>query len=197
MGICGNEKRIRFDVLPSPEVSGAEVSVMFMEGTTGGFIARIYDWLNSKKVLGVYKNTELGWEVEYTKGSVRSIIKHRAKIGKIALLGAVPELIRDGIYLETVPDSGKKQLSHMFAAKAVIDRILYAVCFVVREDHNGRRYYDHSLTKTETLARIDGQALRIADGKSERLPPIIVIGPDANPIGKVRTADILKKHLMA
>jgi len=109
----------------------------------------------------------------------------------------VPDLIRDGIFLETIPEPGTKQVSHIFAAKATIDGVQYAVCFVVREDRNGRRYYDHSLTKTETLDRIDGQALKNAGGESEWLPPIIVIGPDANPIGKVRTADILKKHLTA
>jgi hypothetical protein len=192
-----NEKRVRFDALLSPEVSSAEVDVIFRESATEGFIHKIYNWLNSKDVLGIHKNAETGWDIEYNKGSIRSIIKHRAKGGKAALMEEVPTLIKSGIHLEAIPDPNKKQVSHMFAAKATIDETPYAICFVVREDRNGRRYYDHSLTKTETLDRIDGQAPKIADGGSEGLPPIIVIGPDANPTGKIRTASILKRHLNA
>jgi len=194
-----NEKRAKFDALPSPEVNSDEVRSIPTESK--GYVSRVVDWLKSKGVLGQYKNDETGWDkIAVNRSSVKSVTHHRAKAGKIALLEAAPDLIKNGIFLETNPKNDNGLISHIFAGKATIDGVSYAVSYVVREDINGRRYYDHSLTKIEALDRIDDQApTHITDKKREGLQPKEKISPvswpTAQPAGEESTVNILKKHL--
>jgi len=71
---------------------------------------------------------------------------------------------------------------------------LPAISYVVREDANGRRYYDHSLTKIEALDRIDDQALVPADAPQKRVTAQTT-RPERKPAGEESTVNILKKHL--
>jgi hypothetical protein len=199
LNIDKNEKRARFDALPSPEVSSDEVRNIPVTGR--GYVGRIVEWLKPKGVLGQYKNDETGWDnIAVNRSSVKSVTHHRAGVGKIALLEATPYLIKNGIFLETNPKNDNGLISHIFAGKATIDGVSYAVSYVVREDINGRRYYDHSLTKIEALDRIDDQApTHITDKKREGLQPKEKISPvswpTAQPAGEESTVNILKKHL--
>ena len=194
MNIDNNEKRAKFDALPSPEVNSDEVRNIPVTG--GGYVGRIVEWLQSKGVIGQYKNDETGWDnIVVSRTSVKSVAHHGAGVGKIALLEAAPYLIKNGVYLETNPKNDQRLTSHIFAGKATIDGTQYAVSFVIREDQNGRRYYDHSLTKIEALDRIDDQAPRaFTGGKNEGLR-LQTTRPDAKPVGEETTVNILKKHL--
>ncbi|GBU22196.1 hypothetical protein R80B4_02102 [Fibrobacteres bacterium R8-0-B4] len=187
-----NEKRIRFDALTPVEVSSDEV-----RGIERGdnFALRVIEWLKSKGILGKkYTNDDTGWnDVEINNMSVRNVIQHHAKDGKVALLEAAPELIQDGIFLETNRKNDRGLLSHIFAAKARVDGTLYAVGIVVHEDRNGRRYYDHSLTTIEALDRIDDQTPTKPDGKGQGLPR--TTGSESYPTGKEPIINILKRHL--
>jgi len=193
LSIDKNEKRAKFDALTSPKVSSAEVRNIPTTG--GGYVARLVEWLKPKSVFGSYKNNDTGWDNIVVSGSsVRSVQNHKAGAGKLALLEAVPNLIKNGIFLETVQKNERGLTSHIFAAKATIDNIPYAISYVVREDMNGRRYYDHSLTKIEVLDRIDGQAPHnFTDESATGFPHII--GPSTIPAGEEHTTKILKKHL--
>jgi hypothetical protein len=94
--------------------------------------------------LGDYRNADKGWDISFNNGSVRNTAGHAAGEGKIALLAHVPDLIKNGIYLETTTkDDGT--VSHIFAAKANIDGKPHIVGFVVREVEGGKRYYDHTI----------------------------------------------------
>jgi len=149
-----NEKRAKFDALSSPEVSSEEVRHIPTIG--GGYAGRLVDWLQSKGVIGSYKNDYTGMDnIAVNRSSVKDVKNHKAGAGKLALLEIVPDLIRDGIFLETIPKNDHKLVSHIFAAKATIDGVSYAISYVIREDQNGRRYYDHSLAKIEALDHID------------------------------------------
>ena len=193
MNIDNNEKRARFNALPSPEVNSDEVRNIPVTG--GGYVGRIVEWLKSKGVLGQYKNDETGWDnIAVNRSSVRNVTHHDAGLGKIALLEASPDLIKNGVFLETNPKNQHGLTSHIFAGKAAIDGITYAVSYVVREDANGRRYYDHSLTKIEALDRIDDQALVPADAPQKRVTAQTT-RPEREPTGEKTTVNILKKHL--
>ena len=218
MNIDNNEKRAKFDALPSPEVNSDEVRNI--PATGGGYVGRIVEWLKPKGVLGhKYTNDDTGWDnITISRSSVKSVTHHDAGPGKVSLLEAVPILIKNGIYLETNPKNDEGLISHIFAGKATIDNIPYAVSYIVREDHNGRRYYDHSLIKIEALDRIDDQApLALTSRKNEGLR-LQTTRPDAKstseitdenvqqlrahnspaggrPIGEETTVNILKKHL--
>jgi len=194
LSINKNEKRTRFDALPSPEVSSAEVRSI--PATGGGYASRLADWLQSKGVIGSYINEDIRMDnIVFNKSSIKSVKNHNAGIGKLALLEVVPNLIKNGIFLETNPKNDEGLVSHIFAAKTTIDGEEYAISYIVREDKNGRRYYDHSLTKREALDRIDDQAPNnFTDGESTGIP-LATTGPSAKPAGEEPTTKILKKHL--
>ena len=194
MNTDNNEKRARFDALPSPEVSSEAVRNIPVAG--GGYVSRIVDWLKSKGVLGQYKNNETGWDnIVVCKTSVKSVAHHKAREGKIALLEVAPDLIKNGVFLETNPKNDNGLISHIFAAKATVDGVPYAVSYVVREDVHGRRYYDHSLTKIETLDRINDQALTQLTGEKAAGSGSQTARSDAKFTGETSTVNILKKHL--
>ena len=193
MNTDNNEKRARFDALPSSEVSSE--AVRNIQTTGGGYISRIVEWLKSIGVSGQYKNDETGWDnIAVNRSSVKGVVFHGSGAGKIALLEVTPNLIKNGIFLETNPKNDKGLISHIFAAKATVDGVTYAVSYVVREDKNGRRYYDHSLTKIEALDHFGDQApTQLTDRKSTGTPQLT--GPSAQPAGEETTVNILKKHL--
>jgi len=198
LNIDKNEKRAKFDALPSPEVSSEKVRELSIAANTEPdgkrFAPRVFEWLRSINVLGSHVNAETGWDVEVNNSSVRSVISHGSGSGKVALLKAVPNLIKNGIYLESNPKNKEGLTSHIFAGKATVDEIPYAISYVVREDQNGRRYYDHSLTKTEALDRIDGQAPKKITDESHKVTAQI-FRPEAKSAGEESTVNILKKHL--
>ncbi|MCL2219399.1 MAG: hypothetical protein FWC23_03380 [Chitinispirillia bacterium] len=189
---AANETRAKFDAIPSPEVSSAEVKNI-QRGQ--GFVGRVIDWLTQKDALGDYKNTDRDWDVTFNRRSVKNVISHGAMDGKVALLEYAPDLIEDGVYLEaTVKDGsgGYRKAtsaelndpqvlkSHVFAARATIDGIPSTVGFVVREDTNGKRYYDH--------------AIKIGDQEDSRVRvPETTAANQSNPQRTV--SDIVQEHL--
>jgi len=115
--------------------------------------------------------------------SVDSVVSHRARDGKIALLQITPKMIMDGVFLETQPRNSQGLLSHIFAAKASVDGKPYVIGFVVREDMNGRRYYDHSLTEITALSE------SVRDGKAPK------VTARSTPVNRESITTIVKKHL--
>ena len=78
----------------------------------------------------------------------------------------------------------------------------YAVSFAVREDSNGRRYYDHSLTKIEALDQLNDQAPKVSAESQAGFVRQQESETDARPYtarassaGKQTLNNILKKHL--
>jgi len=198
LNIDKNEKRAKFDALPSPEVNDSKVRSLQVAAAAKphgkSFTSMIFDWLRDKNVLGKHINEEKGWGVEVNNKSVRSVISHGGKAGKISLLEVVPDLIKGGIYLESIPKNKQGLITHVFAGKATINGEPYAVSFAVREDMNGRRYYDHSLTKIEALDRIDSQA-PIPTGDSQKRIGAHSYTSAENPAGERTLSNILKEHL--
>jgi hypothetical protein len=118
--------------------------------------------------------------IRFNHESVGSVVGHWARDGKTALLQKIPDLIRDGVFLETQPRNDQGLLSYIFAAKSTVDGKPYVIGFVVREDVNGRRYYDHSLTEITALDREDKRR-----GSLQGL----------NPVNRESISDIVHKHL--
>jgi len=136
-----NNIRTRFDALQTLEVNSTEVKSL---GRGEGFKQRAIGWLTEKDVFGEYTNGDKGWDIIFNKKGARSVLGHNAGDGKVALLEHVPDIIENGVFLETI--SKKDGLdSHIFAAKATIDGVPSTVGFVVRDDVNGKRYYDHAI----------------------------------------------------
>jgi hypothetical protein len=84
-------------------------------------------------------------------------MRHGASREKIQTIAALPQLIQNGIYLEPVPTHAPKQkgmTSHVFAAKVNIDGKQMVAGFIIKEDMNGRRFYDHEMTEMKSLSEI-------------------------------------------
>jgi hypothetical protein len=183
-----NDKRARFDALPSLELSSAEVRNIPRTG--GDYVNRPVRWLRSKRVLGSYKNDDTGWgEIIVNKASVKSVTYHEAGPEKTAIFLAVSGIIKDGIYLTTIPKNKNGLLTHVFAGKAAIDGTPYAISYAIREDNNGRRYYDHNLTKIEALDQIESPSGELRRTRAQTTPDGVTS------TGEESLSNILKKHL--
>ena len=75
----------------------------------------------------------------------------------------------------------------------------YAISFAVREDRNGKRYYDHSLTKIEALDLLDQapeSAIEKSSGNSRPTEDASARNAAGGPpTGKQSLNNILKKYL--
>lgn len=91
-------------------------------------------------------NVDTGWDVQITPKGVRDSLSH----GFDALLARsvpfIPQIIESGIHVDSIRKT-PQLLSHIFAGKIRLDGQDYVVGFVLREDVNGNRFYDHELTK--------------------------------------------------
>lgn len=91
-------------------------------------------------------NVDTGWDVRITPKGVRDSLSH----GFDALLARsvpfIPQIIESGIHVDSIRKT-PQLLSHIFAGKIRLDGQDYVVGFVLREDVNGNRFYDHELTK--------------------------------------------------
>ncbi len=118
-----------------------------------GINKSIVQWIEDKNILrDDYVNLDTGWgDIRYRRSSIRDVLNHSAGDAKLALLQVVPDLIRNGIYLETTKRNDQGYLGHVFAAKAEVDGLPYMVGFTINEDVNGRRYYNHEMTEMEKV----------------------------------------------
>ena len=91
-------------------------------------------------------NVDTGWDVQITPKGVRDSLSH----GFDALLAQsvpfIPQIVESGIHLDSI-EKKPGLISHIFANKIRLDGQDYVVGFVLREDGNGNRFYDHELTK--------------------------------------------------
>lgn len=92
------------------------------------------------------RNVDTGWDVRITPKGVRDSLSH----GFDALLARsvpfIPQIIESGIHVDSIRKT-PQLLSHIFAGKIRLDGQDYVVGFVLREDVNGNRFYDHELTE--------------------------------------------------
>ena len=199
-----NEIRAKFDALPSPEVSSDGIKAIYeisSELTNGKSLTfRVKEWVKSISKFGKYTNDDTGWDINFNKTSADNVAAHGAGPQKMALMEAVPNLIETGIRLETIPKNNKGLETHVFAGKATIDGEEYGVSFAIREDNNGKRYYDHSLTKIEALDHLDSRAPKAAEESSVESVRPQAPKTDTRPFtaGDSPTGtltNILKKHL--
>lgn len=173
-----NEKQLRFDTLQALAVNTSEVKSL---GRGNGFRQRVIRWLEQKSVFGNHRNIEKGWDITISRKGARSVMAHDAQDGKVALLEHAPTLIKNGIYIDTIHKTNEVD-SHIFANKAKIDGELAIIGIVVREDVNGKRYYNHAIQIENGVQAESG--IRARNTTARYLPK------DPNSI-----LNIVKKHL--
>ena len=91
-------------------------------------------------------NADTGWEVLVTPKGIEDSLSHGFDEPLARSVPFIPQIIESGIH---VASTEKKAglMSHIFANKIRLDGKDYVVGFVLREDDNGNRFYDHELTE--------------------------------------------------
>lgn len=132
-----------------------EVTTPLFKAENPGAARRLAkEWLEdpANRIVGDHRNDDTGWMINVSKnglghglhGSRNFPTEHLEAAAKL------PDLLRHAVLAETHPDrEGKLAAVHRFYAPLRIDNALYRVKITVKEDAQGHRFYDHSLTEIE------------------------------------------------
>lgn len=91
-------------------------------------------------------NADTGWEVLVTPRSIEKSLSHGFDELLARSVPFIPQIIEGGIHVASI-EKKPGLMSHIFANKIRLDGRDYVVGFVLREDVNGNRFYDHELTE--------------------------------------------------
>ena len=91
-------------------------------------------------------NADRGWDVRITAKGIKDTLHHGFDSLLARSVPFIPQIIESGIHLDSI-EKKPGLMSHIFANKIRLDGQDHVVGFVLREDGNGNRFYDHELTK--------------------------------------------------
>ncbi|WP_288229711.1 hypothetical protein [uncultured Desulfovibrio sp.] len=139
----------RFAEMPGVE---ADSSQWFGEGKaiatdTKGLRKNLKKWAKENfSGKTTVSNADTGWEVLVTPKGIEDSLSHGFDEPLARSVPFIPQIVESGIH---VASTEKKAglMSHIFANKIRLDGKDYVVGFVLREDDNGNRFYDHELTE--------------------------------------------------
>ncbi|GBU20479.1 hypothetical protein R80B4_00357 [Fibrobacteres bacterium R8-0-B4] len=157
-----NERRAAFDKSEPIQITGGEIFDWTEPLNMKSVRAKVIPWMKAHGYLrGNCKNDNTGWgDIAITERGVEESLQHFSGPEKVQLFAALPEMIRNGIFIKT--NTGKSRQrdmkNHIFAAKVNIGVEAKLVGFVILEDMNGRRFYDHELTEIENLDGLSSHA---------------------------------------
>lgn len=91
-------------------------------------------------------NADTGWDVRVTPKGIENSLSHGFDEPLARSVPFIPQIVEGGIHVATT-EKKAGLMSHIFANKVRLDGNDYVVGFVLREDDNGNRFYDHELTE--------------------------------------------------
>lgn len=107
----------------------------------------VHDWARTAFPQGTtVANADTGWGVQVTPRGITKTLSHGYDELLARSVPFIPQIIESGIHLDSI-EKKPGLMSHIFANKIRLDGQDYVVGFVLREDVNGNRFYDHELTK--------------------------------------------------
>ncbi|QNB46822.1 hypothetical protein BR63_11175 [Thermanaerosceptrum fracticalcis] len=94
-----------------------------------------------------YKNKDTGYEILITERRLKHGFSHGGKPQIVAAL-ALPDLLREAVKVASVPPKNKHdgKMVHVFYGALQIGDELYNAKLIVKEYHDGKKYYDHLAT---------------------------------------------------
>jgi len=170
-----NEKRARFDTAPTANITGNELFEWTEPLDMRKIRAKVIPWLDAQGYFrSDYVNDDTGWSgIAITQNGIINSLAHGSGPEKIQAFAALPEMMKHGVFIRTRPsrkDGQRDMKSHIFATKINIGDRAKLVGFVIKEDSNGRRFYDHELTEIKNLDGLTPQAgaAGLDTGKADR-----------------------------
>ncbi len=91
-------------------------------------------------------NADTGWQVQVTPKGIEDSLSHGLDEPLARSVPFIPQIAESGIHVDSIRKT-PQLISHLFANKIRLDGKDYVVGFVLREDVNGNRFYDHELTE--------------------------------------------------
>lgn len=91
-------------------------------------------------------NADTGWQVQVTPKGIEDSLSHGFDDLLARSVPFIPQIIEGGIHVDSIRKT-PQLISHFFTNKIRLDGNDYVVGFVLREDVNGNRFYDHELTE--------------------------------------------------
>lgn len=160
----GNDSRTkREQIMATPPVvlSGKEIadfSGVTKAESLKAFRRKAVEWVRSKLVDPI-KNASTRWDIIVTPKGVEDALWHGSGPEKIQAVAAVPDLLKTAVLLGSSPDvRGRPLTYHVFGAPLEIGQRKFIAGLVVREDHTGRRFYDHELSTIESLGAVSSES---------------------------------------
>lgn len=114
---------------------------------------QIRDWA-LRKLRGEYRNADTGWQIIVARAGVEKATSQSTRIGDAHLqaIKVLPDLLERAVLAESHADRSADPnivAIHRFIAPVQIGHDLYRAKLTVKEDRQGRRFYDESLTRLE------------------------------------------------
>ena len=121
-------------------------------------------------ITGFHTNTRTNITVEIRAHGIKEAVSHGSGPDKLRALAAIPELIRNGVVVfdGKNPKNAEQRLVAI-AAKVRIKGEDFVVTAGMREDSNGRLFYDHELMEIESAGRLSSEP-GLTQGKNTAPP---------------------------
>lgn len=103
-------------------------------------------------------NRFLGAEIEIRKNGIKQTIAHGSGPDKIKSIAALDAMIKNGVPVYCGRATHTEQKSYVVAHPLNIGANRFMVSLGIKEDQNGRLFYDHELIKIEALNEVTSQA---------------------------------------
>lgn len=103
-------------------------------------------------------NKSLGVDIEIRKNGVKQTLEHGSGPDKIQSIAALDALLENGISVYHGPSTNPEQTSYVVAHPLTIGGNKFMVSLEVKEDQNGRLFYDHEMIKIEALNEVTPQS---------------------------------------
>lgn len=121
-------------------------------------------------ITGQHTNTRSNITIEIRPRGVKEAVSHGSGPDKLRAMAAIPALIRDGVVVfDGKNPKNSEQRLVAIAAKVRIKGADFVVTAGMREDSNGRLFYDHELMEIESAGRLSSEP-GLAQGKNTAPP---------------------------
>lgn len=142
-----------FADMPALKLSSADIvgEGLEIQGSGKNLLNSARQWANNHFKNGTkVKNKDNGWEIIISKKGIKDTLYHGGDelIGKT--IPFLEEIIRTSKYIAAGKTTDKIK-THIYGNKINFDGKDYIIGLVIREDANGKRFYDHEITKVLNL----------------------------------------------
>jgi hypothetical protein len=161
----------RFEQSSPVRISGNEIADLSGDYDLKAVRRAAKQWATKNGIVGDFQNVDTDWVVRVSRGGIKSALAHGAGPEKVQAIAALPELLKNGILIHSERNyKGKSLTSHIFASKLVLGDKEFVAGLVVHEDQNGKKFYDHEMSKIKSLDSATPQSGVPLEGEKPSAP---------------------------